>query len=789
MGKFFTWVGTQFPAYTISAKKFDLATAPEYDTWAASGTTLQTGSGSNTLRIWSTSLSGSRADSIFSYGRFRDLVGGQPIDLIMFAHSHNEGLIELEDYYGGSFDLSGNVNNGQLQTEQQYMSRTIGVLEQVRMMQPKAPILVTTSNPELSTTADDQDLRYSVLARMCSMMGYGFIDVSKAFYDNPGWNAVLASNTLMSDSLHPTDAGYEVWNQALQPYFRKDSTARAGGVSRQSTWLDPPVDQIAPNPYLTQTVEGTIDGGWTISGATVTRETSIYETNGYSARISASGAAASSIQIIIDDAEFEQYKGQWVTMAMRVYMPFAGIDGSTAQPMDHTANMRGYAVADYSTYTQLRSTAMPVECWHWRVLSMYVPKTSTALWCTIYAGDGAYSNARIYVDRVSIVPGIIPRDVIPLSDNPNIATLASLTPTTDNFIVATASQWASRTPTQARTQMGLGTIATLSTITLTSNVTGILPAANGGTGNGFTAFTGPASTTKTFTLPNVTSTILTSNAAVTVAQGGTGRATSTTAYGLLAAGTTATGAHQTLAAGLTTQLLVGGGASALPVWTTATGSGSPVRATSPALVTPDLGIPSALTLTNATGLPVSTGISGLAANIAAFLATPSSANLATAVTDETGSGALVFGTSPNITTPTGIVKGDVGLGNVDNTSNATERAATATLTNKRITKRVVAVTQNATPTSNTDNADVFSMTALAQAVTDMSTNQTGTPADGDSLIWRITDDGTGRALAWGAKYENGGLVTLPATTVASTMLVVGFIWNTVTSKWRCVAVA
>lgn len=71
-----------------------------------------------------------------------------------------------------------------------------------------------------------------------------------------------------------------------------------------------------------------------------------------------------------------------------------------------------------------------------------------------------------------------------------------------------------------------------------------------------------------------------------VAGGGTGRTTSTTAYGLIAAGTTATGAHQTLAAGATTEILVGGGAAALPVWTAATGSGAPVRATSPTLVTP-----------------------------------------------------------------------------------------------------------------------------------------------------------------------------------------------------------
>ena len=49
-----------------------------------------------------------------------------------------------------------------------------------------------------------------------------------------------------------------------------------------------------------------------------------------------------------------------------------------------------------------------------------------------------------------------------------------------------------------------------------------------------------------------------------------------------------------------------------------------------------LGTPVSATLTNATGLPVSTGVSGLGTNVATFLATPSSANLAAALTDETG---------------------------------------------------------------------------------------------------------------------------------------------------------
>ena len=82
-----------------------------------------------------------------------------------------------------------------------------------------------------------------------------------------------------------------------------------------------------------------------------------------------------------------------------------------------------------------------------------------------------------------------------------------------------------------------------------------------------------------------------------------------------------------------------------------TGSGSVVLASSPTLTTPNLGTPSAVTLTNGTGLPVSTGISGLGTGMASWLATPSSANFAATITDETGSGSVVLASSPTLTTP------------------------------------------------------------------------------------------------------------------------------------------
>jgi hypothetical protein len=55
-----------------------------------------------------------------------------------------------------------------------------------------------------------------------------------------------------------------------------------------------------------------------------------------------------------------------------------------------------------------------------------------------------------------------------------------------------------------------------------------------------------------------------------------------------------------------------------------------------------LGTPTSLTLTNATGLPVATGISGLGSNVATFLATPSSANFASMISDEIGTGNVLL---------------------------------------------------------------------------------------------------------------------------------------------------
>ena len=214
----------------------------------------------------------------------------------------------------------------------------------------------------------------------------------------------------------------------------------------------------------------------------------------------------------------------------------------------------------------------------------------------------------------------------------------------------------------------------------------------------------------------------------------------------------------------------------------------------------------AFDLSDATNLPISTGVSGLGANVATFLGTPSSANLASAVTDETGSGSLVFATSPTLVTPvlgtasatnvnvsgvttTGTLKigtaNAVGITTVLDEDNMSSNSDTALATQQSI-KAYVDTTVGAvdltitTAEGTNGTGGGGGSVATSQTMTfSGTTNEIDVTVSGQSITYGLPSDVTvaNNLTVSGNLYVNGSTtqVNTSTTTIEDQLLDLGFV--------------
>lgn len=168
-----------------------------------------------------------------------------------------------------------------------------------------------------------------------------------------------------------------------------------------------------------------------------------------------------------------------------------------------------------------------------------------------------------------------------------------------------------------------------------------------------------------------------------------------------------------------------------------------------------LGTAPTITLANGTGLPVSTGISGLGTGVATFLATPSSADLAAALTDETGTGKAAFATSPTFTTSIIMNGTSSGTTTVQAGSAAsgtlTLPSATDTLIAKATTDTLTNKTFNSTATGNV--LQVSGVTVSAGQYPGTTTNDSATAGNVGEIISASVASGSAVSLSSGSAVQ------------------------------------
>jgi hypothetical protein len=268
--------------------------------------------------------------------------------------------------------------------------------EPITLRYPNTGIVLIGQNPHTDATWEhEMALKNRLIRMLAEERGYGYVDVFDAFKRHgSSW-----ARDLMTDSVHPNSARQRVWCTETAEAFRL--TTDRSGQQRSPSALEARPSQIVANGRFEDWLRPhDAPNGWEVSNAAVTKDVANRE-SGYSVRLTATGPSDNGLFQRLSDVE--RVKGQWVTVAARVYV-------GLGQPP--TAGRVGIVVKDASgnNLCAVRSNYFTTRfkfgqgAFRWTAAQCYVSPAAASVSVFLWA-DTESSHGVASFDRVSVTTG------------------------------------------------------------------------------------------------------------------------------------------------------------------------------------------------------------------------------------------------------------------------------------------------------------------------------------------------------------------------------------------------
>lgn len=368
---YINWLADTYPEFTVKYYLWD-NTIGEY----SAAEEISEGTGTHTLSLYNAAVPGSKPDFILG-DKFENGVLALPqIDLFIVNQGHNGINAHDGTYYGFN-----------------RVPQFLELIESVVRVHEGCGVIMIAQNPRRDT--DIYDDVYNAIIETCGLVGADVADVYSLFQEE-GRNP-----DLYADDVHPSALGSELYLQAVQAVHSSKSF-----LSSICSLHDSGVNLIRNGDFSDFT--GALPDDWTGSNATCTKETTIKDSkHAYAVRVApTTSGTKSSISQPMWGSVLATLKGKWITLAVREYVPEVN-DSQSAGRVAISATGDFFS----STYRSSVGDLNPVNGWRWSFLSFYVAPSVTALTVFIH-GDSSTTDGECIFDRVSLVEGRLPKDLV-----------------------------------------------------------------------------------------------------------------------------------------------------------------------------------------------------------------------------------------------------------------------------------------------------------------------------------------------------------------------------------------